>query len=92
MKSEKLLCGVNRITAIFFSITIFIHRFVCEVKLFEMLLDVFSKSREKDVINGIIGFYNMLLTNLSKQQTINYLLSHPCIIAMQLTKFGNMGN
>lgn len=57
-----------------------------------MLLEVFSKSKDKDIINGIIGFYNMLLTNLSKQQTINYLLSHPCIITMQLTKFGNMGN
>lgn len=34
----------------------------------------------------------MLLTNISRQPSINYLLSHPSLASLQLTKFGNMGN
>jgi len=32
------------------------------------------------------------LSNLARQPTLNYLLSHPCIAGLQLTKFGNMNN
>jgi hypothetical protein len=60
--------------------------------MLDLLLDIFSKNRDKDIINSILGFFNMLLTNISKQQTLNYLLSHPCVISIELTKFGNMNN
>jgi len=60
--------------------------------MLDSLLEIFSKSRDKDVINSVIGFFTTLLTNLGKQPAVNYLLSHPCIASLMLTKFGNMNN
>jgi protein CLEC16A len=60
--------------------------------MFDNLTEIFSKSKEKDIINGILGFFTMLLTNISRQPSINYILSHPSLASLQLTKFGNMGN
>ncbi len=50
------------------------------------------KSKEKEVINGILGFFTILLTNLARQPSVNYLLSHSSLANLQLIKFGNMGN
>jgi protein CLEC16A len=60
--------------------------------MFDVLTEIFSRSKEKDIINAILGFFTMLLTNLSRKPSVNYLLSHPSIASLQLTKFGNMGN
>jgi len=40
--------------------------FICEIKLFDLLLEIFTKCKNIDTINSVIGFYNMLLTNISK--------------------------
>lgn len=60
--------------------------------MFDILTEIFGRSREKEMINAILGFFTMLLTNLAKQPSVNFLLSHPSIASLQLTKFGNMGN
>jgi hypothetical protein len=44
-----------------------IFSFICEVKLFDLLLEVFTKCKNVETINSVIGFYNMLLTNISRQ-------------------------
>lgn len=57
-----------------------------------MLLEVFSKAREKEIVIGVIGFFNMLWTNLTRKETINCLLSHPCILSLQNIKFVALDN
>jgi len=53
---------------------------------------MFGRCRDKEIINHILGFFTTLLTNFSRQPSINYLLSHSSIAGLQLTKFGNMGH
>ena len=60
--------------------------------MFETLVEIFGKCKDKETINAILGFFTTLLTNLSRQPSVNYLLSHSSIAGLQLTKFGNMGH
>lgn len=60
--------------------------------MFDVLTEIFSRSKQKDIINAILGFFTMLLTNLSRQPSLNFLISHPSLANLQLTKFGNMNN
>lgn len=43
-------------------------------------------------MNAILGFFTLMLSNLNKQQSVNYFLSHPVITCLSLSKFGNMNN
>lgn len=56
------------------------------------MLDIFGSTRDKEVVNAILSFITILLSNLSRQPSLNYLLSHPVMGCLTLTKFGNMNN
>lgn len=43
-------------------------------------------------MNAILSFVTILLSNLTRQPSVNYLLSHPVMGCLTLTKFGNMNN
>jgi hypothetical protein len=66
--------------------------YVCEVKMLEKLLDIFGSTRNKEVVNAILGFFTILLSNLNRQPSLNYILSHGVTTCLTMTKFGNMNN
>ena len=58
--------------------------------MLESLLDMFSQAKDKEVVNVILGFFTILLTNLTKMPSVNALLSHPAVACLTLAKFNNM--
>jgi predicted transcriptional regulator len=60
--------------------------------MLEMLLDMFGSARDKEVVNAILGFFTILLSNLTRQPSLNYLLSHGVTSCLTMAKFGNMNN
>lgn len=66
--------------------------YICEVKMLEKLLDIFGTTRDKEIVNAILGFFTIMLSNLSRQPSLNYILSHGVVTCLTMTKFGNMNN
>lgn len=60
--------------------------------MLEKLLDIFGTTRDKEIVNAILGFFTIMLSNLSRQPSLNYILSHGVVTCLTMTKFGNMNN
>lgn len=58
----------------------------------DRLLEIFSKTTSKDVVIAIISFFNNLIPNVTKPESVNFLLSHPCILSLQNIKFLSLDN
>lgn len=60
--------------------------------MLETLLEIFGSTRDREVVNAILSFFTILLSNLTRQPSVNFLLSHSVMGCLTLTKFGNMNN
>ena len=60
--------------------------------MLETLLEIFGAARDKEIVNSILGFFTTMLSNLNRQPSVNYILSHGVIGCLTMAKFGNMNN
>lgn len=58
----------------------------------DKLLEIFGRTTSKDVVIAIISFFSNLLSNINQKESVNYLLSHPCVISLQNIKFLSLDN
>ena len=60
--------------------------------MLETLLEIFGSARDKEIVNAILDFFTILLSNLNRKPSLNYILSHGVTGCLTMAKFGNMNN